>query len=161
MASEQSQSSADTITAFMEGEHTRIRGLWEEALSALDSEQFNALHGKAGDFIAALERHIRAEEQILFPSIEERSGDTEPTRAMKLEHRLMARMLERLKPLLTVQERWTGMLAVEGQEIDPSSLLRSHESKEHDVLYPLADKVLGTEEARKVIAKMRTEVDKS
>lgn len=162
MASEQNQvqSTSDSITAFMDGEHQRIHGIWEQAVAALEAEQFGKLHGLAGDFIAALKRHINAEEQILFPAIEKKSGDTEPTRAMRAEHRQMEHMLEHLKPLLTVEEQWTAIKAVEGQEIEPGALLRSHENKEHDVLYPFADKLLGAEEARGLIARMRTDVDK-
>lgn len=162
MATEQNQaqSSTDSITAFMDAEHARIHGIWERTVAALYAEQFGALHGFVGDFIAALKRHINAEEQILFPAIEQKSGDSEPTRAMRAEHRQMEHMLERLKPLLTVQELWTGIKAVEGQTIEPAALLRSHENKEHDVLYPLADKLLGPQEARNLITRLRTEVDK-
>jgi iron-sulfur cluster repair protein YtfE (RIC family) len=160
MTAEQTATQSDTITAFMDAEHTRIRGMWEETVAALYAEQFNTLHVRAGDFIAALKRHINAEEQILFPAIEARAGTKEPTNAMRHEHRMMERILEGLKKLLTVQELWTGIQAVEGEEYEPGALLRSHENKEHDVLYPYADKVLGPEEARGLIAKMRTEVDK-
>lgn len=158
---EQVQSSSDSITGFMDAEHARIHGLWEQTAAALYAEQFGKLHQLAGDFIAALKRHINAEEQVVFPAIERKIDDNEPTNAMRLEHRQMERMLEHLKPLLTVQELWTGIKAVEGQEIEPGALLRSHENKEHDVLYPLADKVLGADEARQLITRMRTEVDKS
>jgi len=158
---EQLQSSSDSITAFMDAEHVRIHAIWEQTVAALNAEEFGKLHGLAGDFIAALKRHINAEEQILFPAIEKKTGDDEPTGAMRMEHRQMEHMLERLKPLLTVQELWTGIKAVEGQEIEPGALLRSHENKEHDVLYPMADKALGADEARQLIARMRTEVDKS
>ena len=78
---------------------------------------------------------------------------------MRLEHRQMERMLKQLKPLLTLAELWTGIKAVEGQEIEPGALLRSHENKEHDVLYPLADELLGVEEARTLVARMRADQD--
>jgi iron-sulfur cluster repair protein YtfE (RIC family) len=158
---QQSQSSTDSITGFMDAEHARIHGMWEQTSAALYAEEFGKLHRLAGDFIAALKRHINAEEQILFPAIEKKTQDDEATGAMRLEHRQMEHMLEHLKPLLTVQELWTGIKAVEGQEIEPGGLLRSHENKEHDVLYPLADQVLGADEARQLIARMRTEGDKS
>jgi len=158
---QQPQTSSDTITGFMDAEHARIHAMWEQTAAALYTEEFGKLHRLAGDFIAALKRHINAEEQIVFPAIERKTGDNEPTNAMRLEHRQIEHMLEHLKPLLTVQELWTGIKAVEGQEIEPGALLRSHENKEHDVLYPMADKVLGADEARQLIARMRTEVDKS
>lgn len=161
MAAEQTATQSDTITAFMDAEHARIRGMWEETVAALYAEQFNTLHVRAGDFIAALKRHIHAEEQILFPAIEAKAGTNEPTNAMRLEHRQIEDVLKGIQKLLTVQELWTGIQAVEGEPYEPGALLRSHESKEHDVLYPFADKVLGSEEARGLIAKMRTEVDKN
>jgi len=154
------QNQADTITGFMTAEHAQINSKWEQTVAALTAEDFGKLHGLAGDFIAALQRHIHAEEQILFPAIEKKSGDDEPTSAMRLEHRQMEHMMERLKPLLTVEELWTAIKAVEGQETEPDALLRSHENKERDVLYPLADKVLGAQEVRQLVAQMRTEVDK-
>ena len=154
------QGSADTITSFMVAEHTRLGDLWEQITAALKAEEFARLHGLARDLIAALKRHISVEEQILFPAIESKSNNHEPTNAMRLEHRQMERMLEQLKPLLTLAELWTGIKAVEGQEIEPGALLRSHENKEHDVLFPLADQLLGAEGASTVVARMRAELDK-
>jgi iron-sulfur cluster repair protein YtfE (RIC family) len=154
------QASADTITGFMVAEHAQLRDLWEQTTAALKAEEFGKLHGLARDLIAALKRHISVEEQILFPALESKSKNNEPTNAMRLEHRQMEHMLERLKPLLTVAELWTGIRAVEGQEVEPGALLRSHENKEHDVLYPLADQLLGVEEARALVMQMRTEHDK-
>jgi len=163
MAAEENriQGSADTITGLMDAEHARIRDLWEQTTAALQAEEFGRLHGLARDFIATLKGHISAEEQILFPAIESKSNNHEPTGAMRLEHRQMEHMLEQLKPLLTVAELWTGIKAVEGQEIEPAALLRSHENKEHDVLYPWADRVLGAEEARDLIARLRAGVSKT
>jgi hemerythrin-like domain-containing protein len=162
MAAEENraQANADTITGFMDAEHNRLRDLWEQTTAALKAEEFGRLHDLARDLIAAVKRHISTEEQILFPAIESKSKNNEPTNAMRLEHRQMEHMLERLKPLLTVAELWTGIKAVEGQEIEPGALIRSHENKEHDVLYPVADRLLGAEEARGLVTRMRGEVGK-
>jgi iron-sulfur cluster repair protein YtfE (RIC family) len=162
MAAEENraQANADTITGFMDAEHARLRDLWEQTTAALKAEEFGRLHGLARDLIAAIKQHISVEERVLFPAIESKSKNNEPTNAMRLEHRQMEHMLERLKPLLTVAELWTGIRAIEGQEIEPGALLRSHENKEHDVLYPLADKLMGVEGARALVAQMRTEHDK-
>jgi hemerythrin-like domain-containing protein len=162
MAAEENraQANADTITGFMDAEHNRLRDLWEQTTAALKAEEFGRLHDLARDLIAAVNRHISTEEQILFPAIESKSKNNEPTNSMRLEHRQMEHMLEQLKPLLTVAELWTGIKAVEGQEIEPGALIRSHENKEHDVLYPLADRLLGAQEARGLVTRMRSEVGK-
>ena len=152
---------ADSILGFLTADHQRIRKLWDEAVSALQREDFATLHTHAAEFIAALRRHIAMEEQSLFPAIEDKTGmrTSGPTHAMRLEHREIERMLERVAPLLTVQERWTAIQAVEGQPIDPHALLHSHDMKEEMVLYPMADQILGADATRKLVERMRTEVN--
>jgi hemerythrin-like domain-containing protein len=153
--------SSDSITGFLGADHRRITKLWDEMIAAFQREDFNSIHARAGEFIGALRRHIRIEEQILFPALEEKTGmrTSGPTYAMRLEHRQIERVLDGLTPLLTVQERWTAIQAIEGELTDPAALFRSHDGKEEAVLYPMADKILGPEAARKLLERMRTEVD--
>ncbi|HVA77160.1 MAG TPA: hemerythrin domain-containing protein [Candidatus Binataceae bacterium] len=153
--------SGDSITAFLAADHRRITKLWDETIAAFAREDFNTIHVRAAEFIAALRRHIAMEEQILFPAIEEKTAmrTSGPTYAMRLEHRQIERVLDGLAPLLTVQERWTAIQAIEGELTDPAALFRSHDAKEEAVLYPMADKMLGADAARKLIERMRTEVD--
>lgn len=152
---------ADSITGFLAGDHQRIEKIWLDLKAAFQRQDFNAMHTKSGEFIAATRRHLRMEEQILFPAIEDKTGmrTSGPTHAMRLEHREIERVLDGLAPMLTVQERWTAIQAMEGELTDPSALFRSHDAKEEMVLYPMADKLLGAETARKLVERMRTEVD--
>ena len=152
---------ADSITGYLAADHQRIEKIWLELQAAFTRSDFNAMHSRAGEFIAAMRRHLKMEEQILFPAIEDKTAmrTSGPTHAMRLEHREIERVLDGLAPMLTVQERWTAIQAMEGELTDPSALFRSHDAKEEMVLYPMADKLLGAETARKLIEKMRTEVD--
>ncbi|MHB8383447.1 MAG: hemerythrin domain-containing protein [Candidatus Binataceae bacterium] len=152
---------ADSITGFLAADHRRMDRIWTETVAAFARQDYHALHARAAEFIAAMRRHIGMEEQILFPAIEEKTGRraTGPTHAMRLEHREINRVLDGLGKLLTVQERWTAIQAFEGEMADPSALFRSHDAKEEMVLYPMADQLLGADLARKLIEKMRTEVD--
>ncbi len=152
---------ADSIAGFLGADHQRIAKLWSTTLSAFERSDFNAMHERTAEFIAAMRRHLRMEEQILFAAIEEKTGQskTGQTHAMRLEHREIERVLHGLTPLLTVQERWTAIQAIEGGLTDPSALFRSHDVKEETVLYPMADRLLGAQSARKLIERMRTEVD--
>jgi iron-sulfur cluster repair protein YtfE (RIC family) len=151
----------DSITGFLGADHQRIEKIWLELQSAFQHHDFNAMHTRAGEFIAAMRRHLRMEEQILFPAIEDKTAmrTSGPTYAMRMEHREIERVLAGLVPLLTVQERWTAIQAMEGELTDPSALFRSHDAKEEMVLYPMADQLLGADAARKLVEKMRTEVD--
>ncbi|MFZ1888675.1 MAG: hemerythrin domain-containing protein [Candidatus Binataceae bacterium] len=152
---------ADSIAGFLGADHQRIEKIWLELQSAFQRHDFNAMHNRAGEFIAAMRRHLRMEEQILFPAIEDKTEmrTSGPTYAMRMEHREIERVLAGFAPLLTVQERWTAIQAMEGELTDPSALFRSHDAKEEMVLYPMADQLLGTDAARKLVEKMRTEVD--
>jgi iron-sulfur cluster repair protein YtfE (RIC family) len=154
-------SSADTINTFLSADHERLTELWEGTLAAVDAEEFNNVHSRAAAFIAGLRRHIGMEEQILFPAIEQKTGERDfgPTWAMRQEHRQIEHALDRLRSLLTVEERWTAIQAIEGQEVDLTALLRSHDAKEEAVLYPMADQILGAAEAKELVARMKTEVD--
>jgi iron-sulfur cluster repair protein YtfE (RIC family) len=153
--------STDSITPYLSADHERLMELWEGTLAAVDAEDFKTVHSRAAAFIAGLRRHIRMEEQVLFPAIEQKTGarDYGPTWAMRQEHRQIEHGLERLKHLLTVEERWTAIQAIEGQEIDLTALLRSHDGKEEAVLYPMADQILGAAEAKDLVERMKTEVD--
>jgi iron-sulfur cluster repair protein YtfE (RIC family) len=151
----------DSINAFLSADHGRLMELWQQTRAAADAEDFKNVHLRSAAFIAGLRRHIRMEEQILFPAIEQKTGarDYGPTWAMRQEHRQIEHALERLKPLLTVEERWTAIQAIEGQEVDLTALLHSHDGKEEAVLYPMADEILGPAEAKELVARMKTEVD--
>lgn len=151
---------ADSINSFLSDDHERLTELWEQTLAAVNNEDFNSVHARSAAFIAGLRRHIRMEEQILFPAIEDKTGQREfgPTWVMRQEHRQIERALDRLERLVTVEERWTAIQAIEGQEVDLTALLRSHDGKEEAVLYPMADQLLGAA-AKDLVARMKTEVD--
>jgi iron-sulfur cluster repair protein YtfE (RIC family) len=160
-ASGTAATSTDSINAFLSADHERLMELWAGTLAAVEAEDFKSVHSRAAAFIAGLRRHIRMEEQILFPAIEQKTGERDfgPTWAMRQEHREIEHALERLHRLVTVEERWTAIQAIEGQEVDLSALLRSHDGKEEAVLYPMADQILGSAEAKDLVARMKTEVD--
>lgn len=150
---------AESITAFMTADHHRISSLWEQTLAAIEREDFNALHTLSAEFLNGFRRHLRIEDDILFPAIEEKTGlqKTGPVWAMRMEHRDLERVLRRLEPLLTVQELSTAIQAVDGETVNPSLLFRSHDGKEEAVLYPMADRTLGAQAAQEIVARMRAE----
>jgi hemerythrin-like domain-containing protein len=99
-------------------------GDWEEAARALQA------------FHDALEAHLSAEENTLFPSFEAATGMTEgPTRMMRMEHVEMRRGVESMR------------LAIERQDYDDLSgeaetlliLMQQHNMKEENILYPMCD----------------------
>ena len=146
------------------------RGARREVAEALewDHDRLDALEGSAferfalGDtpgaracwdeFSVGLRRHIRFEEEILFPTFEEKldiSGATGPTGVMRAEHREIERLIEAIAR------------ALEGQgaplllRSDLKELLGQHNLKEEHVLYPGTDQCLDPEERDALVARIQ------
>ncbi len=88
--------SETTITDFLQADHRRIDGLWEEYQEGLRSGNFDKAQNRFAEFALGLRRHIRMEEDVLFPAFEERSGmqGRGPTVVMRSEHQEIQALLE-------------------------------------------------------------------
>lgn len=104
------------------------QGDWARADAALDA------------FVAATLQHFHGEEAVLFPALEaamqQRHG---PTEVMRLEHADMRQLLAELRQ--AVHHRDPAAVAGAGDTL--LILLQQHNSKEEQVLYPMADRLLG------------------
>ena len=110
-------------------------------------------HLKRSDFMKAksffrsfkfgLQRHILWEEEILFPFFEQKTGLKEggPCVVMRQEHKLIKEALEKLHEKV---RRANPDSEVEEQEL--IDLLRDHNLKEEQILYPMIDRVSSKEE---------------
>src|SRR5262249_9462207 len=87
-------------------------------------------------------RHIRCEEEILFPASESGTGAPAgrgPVPVMKLEHRRIERLLEDIGRALA------GGGAPLPLRVELHLVLGEHNAKEEGVLYPMTDGCLGPE----------------
>lgn len=90
-----------------------------------------------------LEGHLNHEESILFPEIEARTEMTAgPTRVMRMEHEDMRRLLEGMEQDIANQDSEHYLGLSETLLI----LIQQHNMKEENILYPMADNVLGNEQ---------------
>ncbi|SPE36483.1 Hemerythrin HHE cation binding domain-containing protein [Burkholderiales bacterium] len=130
-----------TIASAMSGHHARCdrlfavaeakaaEGLWDEAVRAFTA------------FGAEFDRHLRAEETVLFPAFEAATGAVSgPTAVMRQEH-------ERMRALLSQIE--LALAARDPDRIDDYAstlliLMQQHNVKEENVLYPMCDAALGS-----------------
>ncbi|MHB8416684.1 MAG: hemerythrin domain-containing protein [Myxococcales bacterium] len=143
--------SARSLTEFLERDHRRLDRLLEEALSLAERRANIEAASRAAEFKAGLERHIRWEEEILFPLFEERLGSPQgPTRVMRAEHEELLRLLR----------GWTGSSPGQVAEAFVSSsnalaaLLSQHNMKEEHILYPQTDAALDDAEREAAILRM-------
>jgi hemerythrin superfamily protein len=109
------------------------------------------------EFDRRLERHIRWEEEILFPAVEAKMPDLAdgPGRVMRWEHEEIRRYKGEAGRLLR-----GGLDFPRAAELLESTLyvLLDHNRKEESIYYPLADKIFTPKERADVLARVRAMV---
>ena len=133
-------------------DHDRLDALERKAFECLAAGDATGSRAAWGEFVVGLMRHIRFEEEILFPAFEEAFGvlpEAGPTAVMRAEHREIEAILEALG----------RALAGDG---DPAALredlhrvLGGHNLKEERVLYPSVDRALEPEERDALFARIQ------
>ena len=108
----------------------------------------------AADFVRfreSMQRHFAAEESILFPAFEARTGMTSgPTAVMRSEHAQIRELMD------------AAAAAIEARDADEYAgyaetthiMIQQHNIKEENVLYPMCDQHLAGESAG-LVARMR------
>lgn len=113
-----------------------------------------ALHGRRTDwsrvgretaaFRAAMERHFRFEEEVLFPPLEQVSPlSAGPTEMMRQQHAQIRALLDDLDASAAAEaaDDYAGISET------LHFLIQQHNAKEEGILYPLADRALGADGA--------------
>lgn len=141
----------ETIANYFEKDHDRLDGLFRR-FQEDKRPNFPEARRCFKEFKRGLERHIVWEEEILFPLFESKTGihETGPTAMMRLEHREIKEALEKVHK--KVRE---GNPETDEEEEALLSLLKEHNFKEEQVLYPMIDHWASEEEQEEVFAKMR------
>ena len=105
---------------------------WHKAQTSLD------------EFVQEMERHFGKEEEVLFPALEERTGQTMgPTQVMRMEHGSMRQLFKDMQNAVTTQNSGQFLGLSETLLI----MMQQHNYKEENILYPMADNVLADDVA--------------
>ncbi|HIH15835.1 MAG TPA: hemerythrin domain-containing protein [Candidatus Diapherotrites archaeon] len=141
----------EKVKDFMGADHDRLDAIFQEYLRALPKDKAGALRFFAG-FKVGLQRHIVWEEEILFPLFEERTGMKEagPTAVMRQEHRQIKGFLEEIHDKFGEKNPAAGE-AEEGL----LEVLKAHNEKEENILYPWIDQSVSEKERAEAFARMR------
>jgi iron-sulfur cluster repair protein YtfE (RIC family) len=141
----------ESLTRYLSWDHDRLDGLLGEATKHVEAGRLGEARVIFSAFHDGLERHIRIEEELLFPLFESRTGMKHgPTAAMRAEHRAIEREIARMAHALEVgdaSEYATGLSNVHG-------ILGPHNVKEEQVLYPTTDDLLGPDEQREFVDRL-------
>ena len=144
--------SSNKVLEFMEKDHDRLDKIFEEFRKTKDTSMPKA-RTMFHDFKTGLQRHIVWEEEILFPIFEKETGmrDSGPTSVMRLEHRQIKGFLEEIHKKV-VEGNADGIDELEDGLLE---VLKGHNYKEENVLYPWIDKETNEQERTKAFLKMK------
>ena len=135
--------SSQSLVEFFTLDHRRCDGGWAEVETTAEAGDADAVNESWRSFQSGLLKHLRMEEEVLFPAFEQATGMTEggPTFMMRSEHDQMRGLLEQM-----------GAAAIGGAHdelIDLGDtllmLIQQHNQKEEHMLYPMAERALAAD----------------
>ncbi|WP_178030904.1 hemerythrin domain-containing protein [Pelagibaculum spongiae] len=128
-----------SISELMSADHRRCDQLQASFEAAVEKNEIDKIVTIFDDFYAAVDRHFRMEEEVLFPEFESVTGMTRgPTQVMKMEHQQIRQQLESLKLSLQQNDYEKALGVSENLLI----LTQQHNMKEEQMLYPMTDRSL-------------------
>jgi hemerythrin superfamily protein len=134
-------------------DHDRLEEIEAAAFEARARGDAAAAREGFALFAHGLTRHIRFEEEILFPEFEARSGlgpEAGPTAVMRMEHRQIEALLDALARAVGEPGPRADALRRELQDV-----LGDHNVKEEEVLYPATDRMLSAVESDELVARIQ------
>lgn len=133
-----------SIHSVLAQDHQTCDGMFAETEVAVGRADFAAARSGFERFREAMQRHISAEEKIVFPAYEDKTGDRSgPTEIMRSEHQMMRELFVKLDAALAQQQAKQYL----GQAETLLMLMQQHNIKEENILYPMIDQVLGSEQS--------------
>ena len=134
----------ETIRDCLAGDHRACDTAFAATEKAVACGDWSAARAAFDGLRTAMLAHLAAEEEILFPAFEARTGMTMgPTRVMRSEHAQMRELLAAAGEALADKDADEYAGNAETLLI----MTQQHNMKEENVLYPMCDQHLGGEAA--------------
>ena len=131
-----------TIQHLMTEDHRRCDDIFVEIERDVQAKHWGQAQQAFASFRNALLQHFEAEETLLFPAFEAKTGMTQgPTQVMRGEHAEMRDLLQAADAALAAQDAPTYFGEAETLLI----MMQQHNVKEEHVLYPMCDQRLAAE----------------
>ncbi|MCU0842505.1 MAG: hemerythrin domain-containing protein [Thiobacillaceae bacterium] len=128
-----------TISQYLTEDHEHCDALFAEAENAVARGDWTTAASGFRRFEDDTLRHFEREEEILFPTFESRTGMTGgPTFVMRQEHGQMREVLAAMSGALERHDSGAYL----GQSETLLMLMRQHNLKEEQILYPMCDRAL-------------------
>ena len=142
-----------TVNEALSWDHDRLDGLEARAFAARDHGDLVHAATLFSVFAFGLRRHIRFEEKVLFPEFETKAGFSStmgPTEVMRVEHREILEILERIERAIG-----QGDSSVASLRQDLHAVLGDHNLKEENIVYPGTDRALTALERDALVARIQ------
>ncbi len=133
------------VTEYLEQDHRRLDAIVPEVVQLADSGSLAEAATRFAEFACGLNRHIDAEENVLFPAFEKITGMAAgPTTVMRAEHVEIRRWMGIGAAALDARDAAAAKRAFSGL----TEVLSVHNMKEEQILYPMTDQAAGGERER-------------
>lgn len=138
-----------SVTDYLSHDHRRLDAIFEEVERLAAAGSFAEAVARFAEFAGGLGKHIDREEQILFPAFEAGTGMSGggPTTVMRVEHILIRRVLGEIRAALDGKS--AADAARSARELE--GVLKPHNMKEEQILYPMSDQVAGGDAERRAL----------
>ncbi len=128
------------ISTYMTIDHRRCDEVFSNLERAVMEKKADVLPDAFETFKKEFLNHFRMEEEVMFPSIEERTGmQGGPTQIMRMEHEQMRQVIAQMEGDIGRGDYDHFLGLAETFMI----LVQQHNMKEEQILYNMADQVLG------------------
>jgi iron-sulfur cluster repair protein YtfE (RIC family) len=129
-----------TLTRFLADEHIQCDDSFASTENAVADADWPLAASEFQHFFNDMQRHFSHEEDVLFPAFEAHTGMRGgPTAVMRAEHGQMNELFAALQDTLARRDG-NGYLGLSETLL---MLMRQHNLKEENILYPMADQALG------------------
>ena len=153
-ASCMAQTGFESVTGYLGWDHDRLDEVLRSVSAAVTKGRFEEAAASFERFESGLLRHLRLEEELIFPVFEARSGMASgPTDVMRDEHR-------HVRQALDVMRRGLQGSDADGYEDGLrffDSVLPDHNAKEEHILYPTLDRLLRPAERAALVSRLQRE----
>jgi len=140
-----------TVTEYLQTDHKRLDNIFNKFLEDVKDKNWDKASKDFREFRIGLKRHIRAEEDILFPVFEQKTGMHEggPTAVMRMEHKEIQELLDKI--LSATDSKDSAQIPNTTNAL--VNILTDHNMKEEHILYPESDEFLSEAERSEVVKK--------
>lgn len=132
----------ETLRTFLSHDHKHCDGLFVAAEESAANKDWSAAAARFDAFLQGMERHLTAEEELLFPAYEAQvGGPTGPTNVMRMEHGQMRELFQEMAQAVAGRDADAFLGASETLLV----MMQQHNLKEEQILYPMIDMTMGPE----------------